>query len=247
MNALSFYVVLAAMGIFSATVVAEGTSPERVQVRIERGWMPIGFDDNDQAEIIVAGELPNDCHTIGPTKVEHTNLGIEVTQYAYRYQTGCSGYAVPYSQRVDLGILKSANYTVLEGGTAKILTRTAIAVAKNTAVDDFMYAPVTSATILREATGPVLYLTGNLPSHSVRIKEIVVNTYEDSIVVQPVVEPVPPMDPLWKKLGSLTAHPRFQIRKPLKELPKGTFLLHVRAQNGKGISQLENFIIETSR
>ncbi len=243
MRVLSFF-VLAAILFTGSIGWADDTKPTMVRVAIKKAWIPVGYDDNDQIQVVVAGVLPNSCYQIGPYSVSQTSRGIEITQFAYHLPGKCSEFTVPFNRTVDLGILASSIYPVIDSTSGRTLSELGVRVAKLPAPDDYQYAPISSATILHEPTGPVLYLTGNLPSPSVRIKEIKVSMSGDVMVVLPIVEPVPGFKPLWDKLSALSTRPYFQIRKPLNHVPSGTFLLHVRALDGKGLNQLQNFVIE---
>jgi len=84
----------------------------------------------------------------------------------------------------------------------------------------------------RGGQGPTLYLTGNFPIPAMRIKEVKVLPFADVLVIQPIAEKLP---------GGTNSdsRPRFETKIPLKQLPKGRFLLHVRSMNGKALNRIE--------
>ncbi len=233
--------LLALVAIFVAgqPVFADDTSPKIVRVALKKAWVPVGFDDNDQIEIMVAGVLPNSCYQIGPYEVAQTDRGIEITQYAYYVPGHCSGFTVPFNRTVGLGIRASSVYPIFDATSGRQLHELSVRTAANPSLEDHKYAPVTSATILHEPTGPVLYLTGNLPSPSLHIKEVKVSMSEDVMVVLPIMGEAP-----HHHAGPAGARPYYQIRKQLTHVPDGTFLLHIRTFDGKGINQLQNYNIQ---
>lgn len=231
-----FHISLLVLLCLAAGGNAADTDPELVKVPLKRAFIPVGFDDNDQVQLLVAGEFPDSCYKLGPYSMKKTERGIEVLQYAYRYKGMCLDIIVPFSQVVELGITRAANHSVIDVVSGKELGQIPVNKAKTSAIDDELYAPVSEAMILDErgGTGPTLYLTGNFPWPTMRMKEVRVQVYDDVVVVQPIAEiTVEKLD------AQGMARPRFEVKKPIKNLPKGQFLLHVRSMNGKAVNHLE--------
>jgi len=208
--------------------------PELVPVQLQRAFIPVGFDNNDHVQIVVSGEFPDTCHKLGPVTATKVAGKIEVKQQAYRYGGVCMDMVVPFNQVVDLDLMSTGRYEVKDMASGKSLGDLPVMAANRPEPDDFPYAPVAEALILEErgGAGPTLYLTGNFPNGSMRIKDVKVLAYSDVLVVQPIVE---------KVNGEVDgdARPRFEKKVPLKALPKGKFLLHVRSMNGKALNTVE--------
>ncbi len=236
-------ITLLSLFLISASAWSTDTKPELVSIELKKAWVPVGFDDNDQAQIMVAGIFPNSCYKTGPYTVKQTERGIEVAQLAYLYKAKCIQMAVPFSQVIELGLVPAAKHSLIDAKSGVSLGEISVVEAKDAAVDDYNYAPVSEAIILRDLTSPdpVLHMTGNLPSKSIRIKEIRVTPYADVVVVQPITESIPGLQPIWELIAEVAPRPRFEVKKALKNLPKGVFLLHIRTMNGKAINQLQNF------
>lgn len=229
--------VLLAGFVFGAGVrAADDTTPELVPMPLTKAYVPIGFDDNDHVQVVVTGQFPDTCYKLGPVTAQKTATGIEVLQQAYRHNGGCLDMMVPFSQVVDLDLVKAGDYEIKDRTSGKAIGQLPVAVAKAPSPDDYLYAPVEEVMILEErgGKGPTLYMTGNFPSRRMQVKEIRVQRFNDVVVVQPIVQ-----------IGAnaneerANAHPRFEVKKALTDLPKGNFLLHVRSMNGKAVNKME--------
>lgn len=226
--------------LLSSVVWANDTKPDLVQVALKKAWVPVGFDDNDQAQIVVMGIFPNTCFQTGPYRVTQTDRGLEISQMAYVYKAKCLQMSVPFTNVIELGLVRAAKQNIIDTKSEKPIAEILVTQAKDAAVDDFMYAPVSEAFILKENGASVLHMVGNLPSKSIRIKEIKVSPFPDVVVVQPIVEAVPGLQPIWELVSEFAPRPHFHVKKALTDLPKGVYLLHIRTMNGKAINQLQN-------
>ncbi len=210
------------------------TQPELIPVPIQRAFIPIGFDDNDHVQIVISGEFPDTCHKLGPVSTTKGGGKIVIKQRAYRYGGVCMDMVVPFNQVVELNLVPKGRYEVKDATTGKSLGELPVVAATRPEQDDYTYAPVEEAMILEErgGAGPTLYLAGNFPNGSMRMKEVKILSYPDVLVVQPIMEKVE---------GTLEAssRPRFEKKIPLKHLPKGKFLLHVRSMNGRALNIVE--------
>ena len=215
---------------------SEDTSPELVSIPLAKAFVPIGFDDNDHVQVVVTGEFPDTCYKLGPVTAKKTASGIEILQQAYRHNGGCLDMMVSFSQVVDLDLLKAGDYEIKDSASGKTIGKLPITVAKAPSPDDYLYAPVEEVMVLEErgGKGPTLYLTGNFPSNRMQIKEVRVQRYNDVVVVQPIMQIVASAGE-----GRAAAHPRFEVKQSLSNLPRGNFLLHVRSMNGKAVNKME--------
>ncbi|MEZ4750957.1 MAG: hypothetical protein R3B54_10145 [Bdellovibrionota bacterium] len=110
MKSIFFTLVLSL--IFAVNANADDADKPVLQaVASVKAFVPVGFDDNDQSQIVIAGRFPNTCYQVGPyeVKVDDADKSITVTQYAYVYSGVCLRMLVPYTQTVELGCLIKAN------------------------------------------------------------------------------------------------------------------------------------------
>ncbi len=146
---LTFTLLMAATPAFSQSLPAEVTAP------VEKIFVPHGFDDNDNAEVVIHGTFPDSCWRVGHSgaTVDQENYKIEVWATAYQYspENGgedalCAQVMMPYLTSVKTGILKAGTYTI----TVKDLDITSsieVGVATRETPDDYLYAMVDSAGV----------------------------------------------------------------------------------------------------
>ncbi len=209
----------------------EPGQPTRIQVALEKAFVPEGFDDNDLTQMVVTGQFSDTCHKVGPTevKVDDATGRVDLVQTAYKYSDNCQRMVVPFSQVVGVGLLKAGKYEVDDATTSNVLGKLSVARATKTAADDYLYAPVVDADLLR---GEV-ELRGVFTDRCTKVQNILVNTSNDAIVVQPIV----------RRYGNAaqcpTTHVPFRVRAKIPAaLRRGEYLLHVRSMSGNSINKI---------
>lgn len=170
--------------------------PRLVTAPVERVFVPVGFDNNDNTEIILHGKFPNTCYKMGPSTftIDNTTHTIEINAQAYKYDGGCAQIMVPFTQAVPVGILKEGLYDVVIKNRPDARTsRLDVAEATTSNPDDYLYASVDNVSItdmLNRKKG--VNIMGNFPHMLVGcmiMKEVrTIVTAGDVIVVLPIAE-----------------------------------------------------------
>ena len=212
-----------------ARAVAPGDAPKLVNIALTTAYVPIGFDDNDRAQIVVSGSFNNACYKMGPYSIDvnETEKTIQVRQKAYSYTGMCLQVVIKFNQVVELGILKSGTYTVIDAVTHEKLGVLPIKVASQPTADDYLYAPVSIAYVNEDQTAIVLQ--GSFTDSCMHIKDVLVDYQARVIVVQPIAE---------QRKGESCREGDFPFthKVPLeRQLPK-PYLLHVRSMNGNALN-----------
>lgn len=224
----------------------EAISPATVDVSPDRVFAPLGFDDNDNSQIVLDGELGDTCYKLGPTvvRVDLDAHKIFVRQQAFYYPGGwCADVRIPYVQTVDLGILKAGQYEVLveqPDHTMKSYTSMPVAIATTASPDDFLYAPVTDARLengigIFDENGhrnPSLSLNGYFSNSCMKLKEV-------KMIVRPnnVVE-VLPIVTIDRTISCAQVTSEFNASVSLKDIAGGRYLIHIRSLNGQSINRI---------
>lgn len=224
---LSLFTLALAVPVFAA----EAGQPTRAEVPLEHVFAPEGFDDNDVTQIVVAGQFPDTCHKVGPTEVRTSEKTgkLEVTQTAYRYSDDCQRAIVPFTQVVALGLLKAGDYDIDDMTSSSLVGRLSVARATKTTADDFLYAPVVDADVLR---GEV-EVRGTFTDRCTKLKNVIVKASKDSIVVQPIVTRYGDA----AQCGFRLVPFRVRVKLP-GNVTRGTYLLHVRSMSGQAINKV---------
>ncbi len=210
-----------------------------VAAPIAKAYIPIGFDDKNVSQVVVAGEFVSTCYKIGPShaRVDEVNRIVTIRQDAYRYSKLCLQVAVPYNQAIDIGILSPGVYSIVDGATGKELGSLPVAKGVGPGPDDYLYAPMTDAyveTTLAPVKTHTLVLKGQFSDRCTTMTEIRVLPYTDVITVQPITERTGGGEECRREPA------RFLMTKALDPSLKGNYLLHVRSLNGQAINKVIN-------
>lgn len=237
-------VLLSVSTFFGLSAFAEGE--QLVAAPTQKVFIPVGFDNNDNVEVILSGNFENSCYKTGPAqvKVDAQSKTITLFPQAYFYPRGfCSDVLVSYTQVVSLGTLPEGDYTVRIGNRdhlapAKLNVKPRITESP----DDFLYAPVDTVSIEKnqDTQQPTLVLSGTYPATpqgcTVLEKVLVNKTGSNVLVVQPILT-VYLSDTECN--AARDGSNEFKKSIPLTQtLPRGPFLIHVRVLNGSSINKL---------
>lgn len=232
---------LSALGIAAVAIPALADMEPRgmpVLVDVKSVYVPNGFDDNDEVQLMVEGTLPNTCYRISKTESTYDDATKTVTikQWARKFRASCLEIAVPFSLEVDLGQLPYGEFTVAARGAAP--EKLVVAEASSAGPDEYLYAPIESITIsggdgaTRRGT-----LEGRFVSSCMRLKEVRVIDSGKTVEVLPIAEMAEGEDCV---SGETPFTQDFDLP---AELTPGRHLLHVRSLNGKALNQM--FVIES--
>lgn len=207
--------------------------PELVPVPVAKSYIPLGFDDNDVTQVVVAGHFPDTCHKLGPTNVRVESGVVWIEQTAYQYSDICLRMFVPFAQPVSVGILRAGTYTIVDATSKQPLGGLPILVSKNPGPDDFLYAPVTDADVVASSKPGHrrLVIRGNFTNRCTKLKEVRVEYQGDILVVLPIAEYTAARNCGYEKL-------RFDYSQDLEVPLKGTYLLHVRSMGGQAVNKI---------
>ncbi|MCC7440291.1 MAG: hypothetical protein IT285_01580 [Bdellovibrionales bacterium] len=215
------------------------TSPGLIPIIPDRVYVPKGFDDNDNSQIVLTGDLPNTCYRVGPEQlnVDHERREIRITDLAYFYPYAvCLQTLVPYSKVINLGPMRAGSYRVVfEGAHGATQDFEALPVARAITADpdDFLYASVDDAFIDWDPSGAsYIVIRGDITSTCNSLKEVrVLREPGDVIVVLPIAR-------LDQGPECSEIHEAFERRIPLVDPPESRTLLHVRSLHGRSINKI---------
>lgn len=203
---------------------------ETVPIYPNQIHVPLGFDSNDQAEIIVHGLLPDTCHRRPSGKVEVRGNEIHVEMKADKVsgsQVYCIKAMVPYLVSVPLGKLPEGAYKIAVNTIEPTTYKMVVDRPGSASIDNFTYANVTNVT-KDEETGELI-ISGEHPSNCMELTkiEIIANETHDTFSVMPIV----------MKTGddcNLVMTP-FKVQVPFMA-PAGGVVFHVRRLDGTAVN-----------
>lgn len=210
----------------------------KVEVPLQQVFIPNqGYDDNDNVEAVLIGELPNPCFTLADSTVEKMGTGFRVRQFAWLSEEGPCGSGdliddpVSFTSTVSLGMLTAAKYPIEfdRENASKGIRNFEVEKASTDSLDNFDYVALSNIEMKDEfyaPEAPTAVLTGFLPSSCAKLGELSVQRQKDVIVVLPIVETSDGPGCTKKKVP-------FRRTIQLGKLALGDYLLHVRGRNGK--------------
>jgi hypothetical protein len=209
--------------------------PAKVSVPLLGAYIPGGFDSNDRTQLVVEGYFPNTCYRVGPyeKKLDNQSQELTIRQMAYKYKGQCLFMLVPFTQTVQVGLLKASTYKVKDADSGKDLGALPVQVAKNSSPDDFLYASVTDAYVgVVDGNKKAIILQGDLPGDCWAVKEKrVILDGKNVIAVLPIIEKI-------RENNCNEYRIPFVTTAELPAAPAGRYLLHVRSLNGLAVNKI---------
>jgi hypothetical protein len=207
-----------------------------VEAPVQHLFVPHGFDNNDNVEMVVTGKFPNTCFSLGKTEVEVEGEVIRITVNSlFRGipYPQCQPLSVPFTQTVTIGSLQAGNYKVIvNGGTAYELKNTiAVVESASHSVDEHLYLAVDyvelgftgghsgSAVLVGHAISPCLEFD--------RVEYL--SNKQDTLSILPIM----------KKVSDHCPEQKTRVEVPIKfdprKFPHKQLLLFVRSIEGKSV------------
>jgi hypothetical protein len=229
---------------------------ERVELKLTGVLSPtLGFDDNDQVQVVVHGMLPNACYTVGPTMVlwskKKTNEAT-IRQFGVLQTEGICAtrgeqlpphmmMAIPYTKVITVGRLESGkyrfNYKAQKGSPRGMMKSREIEIvqAQVPAVDSLPYAAVSTAfvpDVVFSGSDLEIKLSGVLNNNCTKLDENVkVEKQGDVIVLLPTVS-------LIEGVVCAQALIPFEKKVNLGKQLEGYYLIHTRSMNGQAVNHV---------
>lgn len=229
--------------LFPSFAIAQNIDvPVLITRTVDRVYAPVGFDDNDNVEVILHGHYQTSCYTNGPVTadVDVDNKSITIKAESYLHLGApCRQMAVPFIQPLKLGLLKPGTYSIrIEGNSQTLLSPLVIKAAETESQDDYMYPAVSAAFITRSDSGiQSLNLVGIFPKVSIgclMLKKVKLShTPGQVLVVQPIME----LRDGWT-CHTTAAQPQFTYSQELSVTLSNDELIHVRSANGESVNSL---------
>lgn len=228
--------------IISSDVLAE--NPRVINQLPGNVYLPVGFDDNDNTQLVIDGFFPNSCYRLAQYNVDVNSEQKKVTIYnqVYYYSgSPCLMVLVPYSRVINVGILSEGTYEVqFVNDKAQPVSKATLVVDKssNPGPDDFFYAPVEDAYAELKSNGVhELVIRGEYTNTCMMMDRIKVHNIQNNVLV---VQPILKLKDFSKPECAQVMIP-YEERVVLSERPNDKILIHVRSLNGKALNKIFKF------
>lgn len=224
---------------------AEGES--LIHSPIQKVFVPNGFDNNDNIEIVVSGNYPNTCYKTGPSLVEidFVQKIISLTPQSFKYHSPhCADAFVSFVQTIAIGSLPEGEYKIkLSNSPAMPMNNLIVKPRFTESPDDYLYAPVDSAYLEYDPLTKQNFITlaGEYPEFSdggcASLENVQFHLSPGPVLV------VLPILSVFSDCETTQGQRRF-IKKVLlpDSVPGGSLLIHVRVLNGNSLNRLTSVV-----
>lgn len=233
------FIILMSCLLFNANAMGQGMNFYDEPIEAKIMFVPMGFDDNDNAQVVLEGWLPDSCSKILPPVINYDlpKGDIEVVLMVRRYNMLCIPLESRFSVVADLGPIPYGDYKIYNklGSIEKDLS---IMESSNSGPDDELYAYVRNV-VLDYAPDLVrdgergkwsVLLEGDFLDSCERFSDIELLEQDDVFVILPKI----------KSEGEICADIviPFVRRVDLPQLDDNRYLVHVRKRNGQADNQV---------
>jgi len=240
--------IFLSLGFFSTAQLEDQPSPESeaLDYKIERIYLPSGFDDNDEVEVIIHGQFPNACWKVDTVEKTEIKGGFDFKMKARKWKAFCADIMTPFTKKVRVGYLKKGSYFILNDGKNEGVLE--VRAAQFNTKDDYKYANVESVKVrydFNKETGKMenryLVLKGEFPNACYRLAknppvDLLRESAEGLIEVLPVIE-------LDKNSSQNCTKPvDFEIPVSIPGYLSGKYLVYVRVESTENENSIAKFI-----
>lgn len=215
--------------------------PTVIDAPVDHVFVPAGFDNNDNVEVVVTGYFPNPCYNRNDVTVKVVDDLIKISVTAsVKEDKGslCAAMIVPFKEDISVGNLQGGDYKIVvnEGTPFELKDSIKIVEAASQNQDDHIYAMVDYVDL--GFTGGSLgdtRLIGWKPSDCLELDRVEYRSNgKDTVIVMPIMKKVRDFCPM--KLTPLEVPVRFNP----SEYSHSKVLLMSRTIDGRSVNALVN-------
>ena len=237
-----------ALLLISTSVLADlwNNSAKEISFPPHAVYMPVGFDTNDNSQVIIEGTYPNTCYQSSRTiyDVDHEKKEINVENHVLVSENAvCLQIVVPYKKVISLGLLQKGRYSVnfkvdLKHGSHYVpMGDLGVTKATKERRDDYLYAPVKRATFSHKTN--TLTLKGTYIDSEEGCMNIDEVKVMKPVTSKNVINVLPIMD-IDKKCSRRNKTRHFSVDVKIPKQFKGRHLLHIRVLDGSSLNEIVN-------
>ena len=228
-----FALPLLLLGLASAHAV------EVVPAPLDHLFIPAGFDNNDNVELVVTGRFPNTCYSRNRVSVRVRNETIDIRVMSLTRSDSpdkCLTLTVPFTEVVSVGNLQAGAYRITVNGHTRRGLRDTMTVSESRSnnMDDYIYSQVDFINLgfTGGQTGSA-WLHAQLPSPCLEFDRVeYLSNGKDTIAIMPIMKKVTDFCPM-----KMVPY-EIPIKFDLDALPSKKVLLFSRSIDGKSVSTI---------
>ena len=241
---MKYLISVLVVGLSLSAMAGKSIDVSVIQALPDKVYVPTGFDDNDNSQIVFEGVFSNSCYKTGSTNIikdADTNQLIIENNVIFTDSRFCTMVIVPYKKVVDLGRLKAGlmkiNF-VDSDRSLKPMGFVDVAESKTKRPDDHLYAPVDKVDVKKLKNGDAtLTLKGGYNNTCMKLGDVFVHQNLSKNIVE-----VLPLAVMEKRDDcAITIAPiLFEHTVKFKPNKKARALIHVRSLSGQSVNEIVN-------
>ncbi len=227
------------LSLLSAPLYAQ---TQVIDAPVDHLFVPAGFDNNDNIELVVTGEFPNPCFKRNDVKVEVNDdiIDIKVTAVVSDDKsTMCAAMIVPFKENILVGNLQGGDYKIVVNRNTPFELKNKMHVAEATSQnqDDHLYAMVNHIDLgFTGGTTGSAFLVGWRTSDCLELDRVeYLSNGSDTLSVMPIMKKVREFCPM--KMTRLYV----PIKYNPEEFTHSKLLIMSRTLEGRSVNNLVNF------
>lgn len=221
-------------------LLGQANPPKVVPSPVDHLFVPKGFDDNDNVEIVVTGKYPNPCYIRNNSEVEvqGNKVLVTVTALSRDNDNECDPMAIPFTEAITIGNLQAGAYQIVVNGGTRFEQTEALTVdvSRSGRADEHIYAIVDYIELgfTGGLSGDAIIMARS-PSDCVVFDRVEYLTNgKDTLSVLPIMKKI--SDDCSEKVQRFEIPIRFQPR----SFAHKDLLLFVRSVEGKSVHTIVN-------
>lgn len=227
--------VLTLTAFVSLSVFAQ--VPQVVPAPVDHLFVPKGFDNNDNIELVVTGKFPNPCFASNKVDVKVQGDVVAVTVTALQSEGSgerCEPLKVPFKEVVTVGNLQGGDYKIVVNDTLK--DSLMVETSNSQSVDEHLYASVDYVDLgFTGGLSGSAFLVARAVSSCLEFDHVeYVSNGKDTFSVLPIMKKVSDVCP--EESRRIDIPIKFDIR----SLKSPEVLLFVRSMDGKSVHSMIN-------
>lgn len=228
------------IALLTLSAIAQAANSRIVTAPVDQLFIPSGFDNNDNIEVVVTGKFPNPCFIKNQVEVNVKGSKVLVKVTALQREVGipasCPPIPVPFKEEITIGNLQGGKYQVIvnPGTEYALKEKLEVKVSTSGSVDDHYYAIVDHIDLgFTGGLGGSAILVASSPSSCLVFDRLeYLSNGKDTISVLPIL----------KKISNrcIERNERFEVdlNYDLASFKSQKVLLFVRSMEGKAVNSL---------
>lgn len=231
MNKLLLLTALLSLKTFAYPII--------IDAPVTHVFVPTGFDDNDNVEVVVSGEFPGPCFSRNTVDVSKKGKSIDIKVTAiYNIPGGnekCGRMGIPFKEVINLGQLDLGNYkiTVNDKSPYELHDKISVEASEIQMVDERIYANI---EYIEQTKNPNKFiLHGHNPSDCLIFSDFMfLSNDKDTISILPIMRKTSDLCPM--KMTEF----EMEVTVDFSTIKSSEVLLHTRVMDGRSVNTIVN-------